>query len=262
MRVLVVDDSPARQRLLTALLRQAGHDVVNAGDGAAALDLLARQAVDAVVSDVRMPRMDGFQLCRTLRADGRWKRLPFVFYSSIFIGDRAHELGMDLGATAYLDASHVPPERIAKEIAAVVQRVISAEYRETIVRLSDDVEFTRRYHQVLLSSLDTVRDAGVHGTISSNVDALDEILSRLDRERRNLAARSDVTVQASQLERLKKLSDDLGEQINAPLGVLLQAAGRSGERSAEASAAAAKVRAAIGHINELVRRLTKSSQGA
>src|SRR5881397_713112 len=101
MRVLVVDDSPPRRRLLTALLGQAGHDVVTAPNGAAALEVLAGQAVEAVVSDVKMPRMDGFQLCRALRCDGRWARLPFIFYSSIFIGNRAQELGMDLGATAY-----------------------------------------------------------------------------------------------------------------------------------------------------------------
>src|SRR5438034_4828536 len=81
-----------------------------------------------------MPRMDGFQLCRALRCDGRWARLPFIFYSSIFIGNRAQELGMDLGATAYLDAKHVPPDQIAKEIDALVNRVVGTEYRETLAQ--------------------------------------------------------------------------------------------------------------------------------
>ena len=72
MRVLVVDDSMPRRRLLTALLGQAGHEVLTASNGAAALELLESQAVDAVVSDVKMPRMDGFQLCRALRRDPRF----------------------------------------------------------------------------------------------------------------------------------------------------------------------------------------------
>src|SRR5438552_16949456 len=132
MRVLVVDDSPPRRRLLTALLGQAGHDVVTAPNGAAALEVLAGQAVEAVVSDVKMPRMNGFQLCRALRCDGRWARLPFIFYSSIFIGNRAQELGMDLGATAYLDAKHVPPDQIPSETHAHGHRAPGAGSRETL----------------------------------------------------------------------------------------------------------------------------------
>jgi CheY-like chemotaxis protein len=144
LRVLVVDDSAPRRRLLTALLGQVGHHIVTASNGAAALDVLGEQTVDVVVSDVKMPRMDGFQLCRALRRDRRWARLPFVFYSSIFIGDRAEALGIDLGATAYLDTKHVQPDQIAKEIGAVVKRVTSAEYRDTLVQLHDDLEFTHR----------------------------------------------------------------------------------------------------------------------
>jgi len=44
------------------------------------------------VSDVRMPKLDGFQLCRAIRRDARWARLPFIFYSSVFIGGPARDL--------------------------------------------------------------------------------------------------------------------------------------------------------------------------
>ena len=166
---------------------------------------------------------------------------------------------MDLGATAYLDAKHVLPEQVAQEIDALVNRVVSAEYREALVRLRDDLEFARRYHQVVLSSLDTERHVGVRDTISSNVHALDEILNRLDAERRALAERTDVTVPMTELNRLKELSDYLGDKINNPLGVLLggadhPAAAAPGDATNEA---AASVRAAVRRINELVRRMTK-----
>ena len=102
MRILVVDDSNPHRRLLTALFTRAGHEVMTAPDGVAALALLETSAVDAVVFDVRMPRMDGFQLCRSIRQDPRWTRLPFIFYSSVFIDDPAQALGRDLGARAML----------------------------------------------------------------------------------------------------------------------------------------------------------------
>jgi len=256
MRVLVVDDSPPRRRLLTALLGQAGHNVVTAPNGAAALEVLAGQAVEAVVSDVKMPRMDGFQLCRALRCDGRWARLPFIFYSSIFIGNRAQELGMDLGATAYLDAKHVPPDQIAKEIDALVNRVVGTEYRETLVKLRDELEFARRYHQVVLSSLGMEGHAGVRDTISSNVDALDDILTRLDAERHALADHTEVTVQAMELNRLKELSDHLGDTVNKVLGSILSGADRPAIAGTN-SEAAASVRAAIRRINEVVRKMNR-----
>jgi CheY-like chemotaxis protein len=238
--------------------------VVDAPNGAAALDVLANQPVEAVVSDVKMPRMDGFQLCRALRRDPRWARLPFVFYSGIFTGHRAHELGMDLGATAYLDANHVPPDRIAREIDAVVKRVASAEYREALVQVRDDLEFARRYHQVVLSSLVGEGDAGVRDTISSNVNALDEILARLDEERHALAKHTDITVPVTELNRLKELSDYLDEKINQPLGVILERTHRAATDSPReaSSEAATNVRAAVRRINELVRKMTRRDASA
>src|SRR2546425_7362903 len=86
MRILVVDDSSPHRRMLTAIFGHAGHQVLTAPDGEAALALLERESVNAVVSDVRMPKLDGFQLCRAIRRDARWARLPFIFYSSVFIG--------------------------------------------------------------------------------------------------------------------------------------------------------------------------------
>jgi hypothetical protein len=165
---------------------------------------------------------------------------------------------MDLGATAYLDAKHVPPDQVAKEIDALVNRVVSAEYREALVRLRDDVEFARRYHQVVLSSLDTEAHAGVRDTISANVHALDEILTRLDAERRALAERTDVTVPMAELNRLKELSEYLGDKINTPLGVILGGADRPATAApgGATNEAAASVRAVVRRINELVRKMT------
>jgi CheY-like chemotaxis protein len=218
---------------------------------------LGAQEVDAVVSDVKMPMMDGFQLCRAVRREPRWTRLPFVFYSSIFIGNRAEALGMDLGATAYLDAKHVPPEQVGSEITALVNRLVSAEYRDTLVQLRDDLEFARRYHAVVLSSLATTGPGAVRDAISANVQTLDEILGQVDAERRALAERADVTVPVAELKRLKELSDYLGDKLNNPLAVILGSTDRSSPTEpGEATTAAAGLRAAVSRLQELVRQIT------
>lgn len=68
--VLVVDDEVKMQRILEIMLREMGHDVVRAGDGRAALDIVAREAVDLIITDMRMPQMDGLELVRELQARG------------------------------------------------------------------------------------------------------------------------------------------------------------------------------------------------
>jgi hypothetical protein len=97
----------------------------------------------------------------------------------------------------------------------------------------------------------------VRDTISSNVDALDDILSRLDRERRALARRTDVVVPIEELNRLRELSDYLGDKMNTPLGVILGGATAAGAPSEAASDAAASVRATVRRLNDLVRRIAR-----
>jgi CheY-like chemotaxis protein len=244
MRVLIVDDSPPRRHLLSAVLRAAGHDVVMAPNGVVALGMLETEAVEAVVSDVKMPRMDGFELCRAIRRDTRLRHLPFIFYSSIFTGGAAHELGMDLGATAYLDAKRVLPDKIAKEIEQIVSRMMNAEYRETLVRLHDDLEFARRYHAVVLS-IDTSAEPGVN--------ALDSLLTRLDSERASLASQQNVVVPIAELNRLRDLSDQLREAMNRPLGVPGEASDGPGTLSDNA---ADSMRLTVRRLNELVRKVS------
>jgi two-component system chemotaxis sensor kinase CheA len=100
-RVLVVDDSLTTRMLERSILEAAGYDTMVAGDGAEALDLLAREAVDLVVSDVEMPRLDGFALTAAIRRDTRLQHLPVILVTSL--DDLDHRTrGVTAGADAYL----------------------------------------------------------------------------------------------------------------------------------------------------------------
>jgi twitching motility two-component system response regulator PilH len=256
MRILVVDDSSPHRRLLTALFGHAGHEVVTAADGVAALEFLEQRPFDAVVSDVRMPKMDGFQLCRAIRQDPRWQRLPFIFYSSIFIGDPAQNFGRDLGATAYLDAKDIAPAQVAKELEALVARHVRQQYDETLGRLLSDVEFARRYHQVVLASLTGGGAADLRDLVAASAKALDDVVARLDAERRT-TVEAQRTVQAAELALLKELGEYLGDRINNPLAVILASAQllEMKERTSATSEAAQRIGAAVSKINEVVREI-------
>ena len=96
--VLVVDDSLTVRRVTQRLLQREGYRVVLAKDGLDALEKLSEELPKIVLSDIEMPRMDGFDLVRNLRADARWRALPVVMITSRIAQkhkDHATELGVD-----------------------------------------------------------------------------------------------------------------------------------------------------------------------
>jgi two-component system chemotaxis sensor kinase CheA len=99
--VLVVDDSVMTRTLERTILEAAGYSVVVATDGAQALDLLNEHQIDIIVSDVEMPRMDGFALTSAVRQDERWPHLPIVLVTSLDAPEQV-ERGAAAGADAYI----------------------------------------------------------------------------------------------------------------------------------------------------------------
>lgn len=102
MIVLVIDDGAAIRKLLRKALELAGHQVCEAGDGVEALAILEREPVDAILSDILMPRMDGYRLCHELRRSERFRTLPFVFHTATYTTPSDEKLSLDLGADAFL----------------------------------------------------------------------------------------------------------------------------------------------------------------
>lgn len=100
-RILVVDDSVMTRTLERSILEAAGYDVVVAADGQQALDLLRVTAVDAVVSDVEMPRMSGLDLTAAIRQDEQLRHLPVVLVTSLDAPEHV-ERGAAAGADAYI----------------------------------------------------------------------------------------------------------------------------------------------------------------
>ncbi|MGI5413751.1 SpoIIE family protein phosphatase [Streptomyces chartreusis] len=99
-RLLVVDDNADMRAYLTQLL-QTDYDVLPAADGRAALEMALAEPVELVLSDVMMPRMDGFELVRALRADPRTSRLPIVLLTAR-AGEEESVQGRQAGADDYL----------------------------------------------------------------------------------------------------------------------------------------------------------------
>jgi len=100
-RVLVVEDSITSRMLLKGILESAGYAVRTAVDGVDAFTALREDRIDLVVSDVEMPRMNGFDLASRIRADNRLADLPVVLVSALESREEK-ERGIDVGASAYI----------------------------------------------------------------------------------------------------------------------------------------------------------------
>src|ERR1039457_202609 len=101
MKVLNVDDVAANRNLLRAQLESEGFVVVEAADGVEALQVLAREPLDSVISDILMPRMDGYRLCREVRKIPALHALRFILYSSTYTTPADVQLSNTVGADQF-----------------------------------------------------------------------------------------------------------------------------------------------------------------
>nr|WP_294865491.1 response regulator [uncultured Pseudogulbenkiania sp.] len=114
-RILVAEDSFTSRGLLKALLESAGYEVQTANDGLDAWNALKQAQFDLLVSDIEMPRLDGFALTSKIRADRALAELPVVLVTALQSAeDRAH--GLDVGANAYLVKSGLEQDTLLEAV--------------------------------------------------------------------------------------------------------------------------------------------------
>lgn len=121
-RVLIVDDDPHIREVLKFAFAKSGVETAEAGDGEEALTLIGRDPPDLVVLDINMPRMDGLEVCRRLRASGD---LPILFLSSRD-DELDRVLGIELGADDYVVKPFSP-----REVVARAQAILRRSARKT-----------------------------------------------------------------------------------------------------------------------------------
>lgn len=110
--VLVVDDSITVRRVTQRLLQREGYRVALAADGLQALERLQEERPTVVLSDIEMPRMDGFDLARNIRADGALRDLPIIMITSR-IAQKHREHAMELGVNHYLGKPYSDEELLS-----------------------------------------------------------------------------------------------------------------------------------------------------
>jgi len=152
VKILVVDDKEDARYLLSALLTGHGHQVLIATNGEEALEKARADPPDLIVSDILMPVMDGFRLCREVRQDEVLRGKLFVFYTATYTQDSDADFAMKLGADDFIRKPTEPDAFLARVEAVVERATKSGSAREPT--LTQEAEVLRLYSDRLVEKLE------------------------------------------------------------------------------------------------------------
>jgi two-component system phosphate regulon response regulator PhoB len=118
--ILVVEDEGDLAEMVSYNLQQAGYDVVIAGDGLSALDILRRDQPDMVILDIMLPNLDGREVCRRIRQDQKTRNIPVLIVSAL-AEETDRVVGFEIGADDYLTKPFSPRELVLR-VKAILRR--------------------------------------------------------------------------------------------------------------------------------------------
>ena len=152
-KLLIVDDLPQNLYMLEILLKTNGFEVEKAANGIEALDIAHKNPPEMIISDILMPGMDGFSLCKAWKDDERLKDIPFVFYTATYIDSRDEKLALSLGAERFIIKPMEPDAFLAilKEIIQNHELKGQVTQHETFEK--EDI-FYKEYNEALIRKLE------------------------------------------------------------------------------------------------------------
>jgi DNA-binding response OmpR family regulator len=112
-RILIVDDEADLVSVLRLGLEREGFEVIDAGDGELGLDRARKDHPDLVLLDLMLPKLDGYKVCRALKFDEGYKRLP-IFILSARPGEQDRRLALEMGAEAFITKPYELKDLVAK----------------------------------------------------------------------------------------------------------------------------------------------------
>jgi len=151
-RILIAEDNPASLYMLQTLLEGEGFAVEAAGNGREALDRARANPPDLIISDILMPIMDGYTLCRLCKSDERLKHIPFLFYTAEYTERKDEDLALSVGADRFVLKPQEP-----EAFMNILKEMLEAGHagrRPAPKPLGEEMEFFRQYNEILFRKLE------------------------------------------------------------------------------------------------------------
>ncbi|MEW6208065.1 MAG: PAS domain S-box protein [Acidobacteriota bacterium] len=153
MKLLIVDDDELILSMLNDLMSAQGYEVVRARNGAEALTIARRETVDLIITDILMPVMDGFALCRECKRDERLKNIPLVFYTANYTDPKDRDFALRLGAERFV-AKPASFDDVVRIIREVIEERHSSAQTEYLLPVDDEMTFLREHNEALVRKLE------------------------------------------------------------------------------------------------------------
>ncbi len=151
-KVLVVDDLAENRYILEKLLAAHQLNVASAENGQAALEKAYSDKPDLIISDILMPVMDGYSLCKAWKSDERLKHIPFVFYTATYTDPKDEAFALKLGADLFIIKPQEPHVFIE-----MLKDYIKEEHNTRVLDhqpLGSEMEYFRQYNEILFNKLE------------------------------------------------------------------------------------------------------------
>ncbi len=189
--ILVVEDNANVLELLEVTLRFKGYPVVTARNGQDALAIIARQRPALLITDILMPRMDGFSLAHALRKDPKTASLPIIFISATYVTPEDKRFALSLGAVRFIEkpidtedflltVAEILTQGVPMEAVAIDENQFYAGYRERLEsKLRHKATQIARTER-LLQSLPPEQKGAFETLLANAVADRDEIQTELD----------------------------------------------------------------------------------
>ena len=226
VEILVVEDTPASLHLLTELLTREGYTVRQAQDGEMGLLSVAARLPDLIMLDVRMPVMDGFEVCRRLKSDARTAGVPVIFLSALQ-DTEAKVWGFRLGAVDYIAKPYDAEEVLARVRTHLELRTLQLRLGDLVMqqtaKLEAEIEERKQTERDLLASQEKLRELTGHLQ-----DVREEERARIARELHDELGQA-LTVLRIDLSRLSARLDEPRENLEARLASILEMLDRTSD---------------------------------
>jgi PAS domain S-box-containing protein len=153
MKILIVDDKIENTYLLESLLKGNGYETISARNGVEALNIANREKLDLIVSDILMPVMDGFTLCREIKKDKRFINIPFIFYTATYTDQKDEDFALSLGADKFLLKPQDPDIFIGLIENCIKETMNKKNKPVTLPELPETIVL-KQYNQTLIRKLE------------------------------------------------------------------------------------------------------------